>query len=609
MQEAETVAELSKDNQTAGRPPFSRTQRVLVLGMLLGLLLFAAVLCPAGISGQGEEYWVFFWLGTWLVPVFFAFFWAAIANRPLAKRVPEGLGLASAFGLAVIWGIHRAQRIESSPLVILFMIAVLPLFLAWPPLWILRKFRGWRLCLEGQDAELPKGRFQFSLMQMFGWMTFLAILLGLASWMAPGQMQNFEELTFENYFSFVLYVVLFLILVAPIFLGIAGLLLSQKPRGKFLLLLFNGMIFGPLLSIYVIMVGNGAGNYFDITSLLMADQDFLLQVFIMEFFILAVSLACMTALRLCGYRLVRVPKAVSSRRSIWRRMGASLAFLSPLRLARRIPPFPALIAAILLAAIALCWPARIIHQANEKVARERAVEAEWEGVSVTQNNGIVSGLGFPGSITPENLKKLEFMRSQNTLVSLAFSCSTLNDEQLKEIAKIKSLRVLILDNTSITDAGLAHLCQLPNLNQLELTNTKITDAGMKEIEKITKLRVLKIGNTSVTDAGIASLGQMMNLVELNLDGTKLTDAGLVHLQSLTLTSLSIAKTAVTDAGIRSLSAIMSLTSLQITNTKITPAGRDSLGKALPNCQIIDANASSPYPNSAPAPTPVSATVQ
>jgi hypothetical protein len=96
---------------------------------------------------------------------------------------------------------------------------------------------------------------------------------------------------------------------------------------------------------------------------------------------------------------------------------------------------------------------------------------------------------------------------------------------------------------------------------------------------------------------------------LNLDVTKLTDAGLVHLQSLTLTSLSIAKTAVTDAGIRSLSAIMSLTSLQITNTKITPAGRDSLGKALPNCQIIDANASSPYPNSAPAPTPVSATVQ
>jgi hypothetical protein len=58
-----------------------------------------------------------------------------------------------------------------------------------------------------------------------------------------------------------------------------------------------------------------------------------------------------------------------------------------------------------------------------------------------------------------------------------FSNPTLTDEQLKEIAQIKSLQSLILDDTSVTDAGIAYLGLMTVLYELRLFGTKITDAN------------------------------------------------------------------------------------------------------------------------------------
>jgi hypothetical protein len=153
-----------------------------------------------------------------------------------------------------------------------------------------------------------------------------------------------------------------------------SLLLSRKIQGKHAVVLFNGSVLSPL----VIMVGIALLDAWTTPIYLFSSEsaDGLKKIYIFEVCGLTLSLVCMTAIRLCGYRLIRVQKTGPRKPTAWRRMGASLAFLSPLRMVRRIPPFPSLIAAILLAAIALCWPARIIHQANEKFARERAVEEE-----------------------------------------------------------------------------------------------------------------------------------------------------------------------------------------------------------------------------------------
>ncbi len=53
----------------------------------------------------------------------------------------------------------------------------------------------------------------------------------------------------------------------------------------------------------------------------------------------------------------------------------------------------------------------------------------------------------------------------------------LTDDSLKDLAHLKSLRVLVLDNTNVTGAGMKHLAGLENLQSLYLRHTRTTGRG------------------------------------------------------------------------------------------------------------------------------------
>ena len=108
----------------------------------------------------------------------------------------------------------------------------------------------------------------------------------------------------------------------------------------------------------------------------------------------------------------------------------------------------------------------------------------------------------------------------------------LNDEGLKELAKLKRLKSLLLVKTDITDAGLREMAKLPELVSLTISGADITDVGLKELANVPNLRELGLPATQVTDAGLKELAKLKNLFGLNLGGTKVTKAGVAALRKV-----------------------------------------------------------------------------
>src|SRR5262249_885323 len=75
------------------------------------------------------------------------------------------------------------------------------------------------------------------------------------------------------------------------------------------------------------------------------------------------------------------------------------------------------------------------------------------------------------------------------------------DEELAQIGRLRSLVVLIIDQSSISDTGLEHLTGLANLSHLVISGTKVSDAGLKRLGRFTNLSVLDLSSTLITDDG------------------------------------------------------------------------------------------------------------
>src|SRR4029079_12410512 len=81
----------------------------------------------------------------------------------------------------------------------------------------------------------------------------------------------------------------------------------------------------------------------------------------------------------------------------------------------------------------------------------------------------------------------------------------INDDDLWNIGKLKSLEQLDLECTKITDAGDAPLADLKNLRYLPLGGTKISDEALKTSGRLTKLEELLLTGTSIGDSGVGYL--------------------------------------------------------------------------------------------------------
>jgi hypothetical protein len=230
----------------------------------------------------------------------------------------------------------------------------------------------------------------------------------------------------------------------------------------------------------------------------------------------------------------------------------------PQRLWRKYARFHLRTLAVLLVVIAgsLGW---LAHRANVQHDAVRAIvkaggyvkyDSEWKF------GGPVSGGQLPGPKWLVDLFDVNYL-GHVVVVRLAEKGS---DAVLASVGRLRRLKTLDLQRSSVTDTGLRELENLTELQDLTLDRTTITDAGLAHLEPLTQLKALTLYKDHITDAGLQHLRSLKNLQNLILADTGVTDAGLAELRSLTnLRWLFLERTKVTDSGLAQLQGLTRLT--------------------------------------------------
>jgi len=178
---------------------------------------------------------------------------------------------------------------------------------------------------------------------------------------------------------------------------------------------------------------------------------------------------------------------------------------------------------------------------------------------------------------------------------VSFEHHELTDQSLKEIARLRGVKILSLAYTHLSNDGLKHLTKLP-LTGLSLSDTNVSDEGMVHVSKITTLHYLNLSQTDVTDKALQLFRDMKDLNDLQLSGTQITTTGLNELVQYhqPLWKLVINETSISNDDLKTIAKLENLSNIFLDGTDITGDGlaafknHKHLTKLyLTNCKIKD----------------------
>jgi hypothetical protein len=184
----------------------------------------------------------------------------------------------------------------------------------------------------------------------------------------------------------------------------------------------------------------------------------------------------------------------------------------------------------------------------------------------------------------DDLKRIPKLRT------LSLSGRKYNDEAAQAIAdNFKSLESAYLRGTSITNAGVEQLAKIKTLKILTLDDSLVDDGMADSIRKMKQLTWLSVENCAVGDDTLAALSECPDMWYVFLVHTGVSDKGVAHLPKLKKPlALYLAECkSVTDASIESLAQLSKSRDLHISlqRSGITEAGARRLQSALPDAQI------------------------
>jgi Leucine-rich repeat (LRR) protein len=202
-------------------------------------------------------------------------------------------------------------------------------------------------------------------------------------------------------------------------------------------------------------------------------------------------------------------------------------------------------------------PVKKVDEALALVAKLRPVVRVDLGANATDEHvAIVAGW--------KGLEALEIWAFNNQVT----------DASLKSLAGLTGLKELNLNLVQkLTPAGAVHLSGLTGLERLHLNAVPITDEGAKHLAPLTNLTVLNLNNTGITDAGLQHLAGLKKLTHLHLLGNPISGAGLSHLSGLTrLQHLDFDSTQIGDDSLQAISRLNQLTFLNLDRSQVTDQG-------------------------------------
>jgi uncharacterized membrane protein len=117
------------------------------------------------------------------------------------------------------------------------------------------------------------------------------------------------------------------------------------------------------------------------------------------------------------------------------------------------------------------------------------------------------------NITDEMLVNLAKLANQT--LSVNFNFTSITDLQMANIAQLRCLRLLHLNNTGVSNAGIHAIASLPEIQILSLVGTKVTDEIFNDLSKSKSLHKLYLYNTGITRQGIEAFVRQNNDVEID----------------------------------------------------------------------------------------------
>jgi hypothetical protein len=182
---------------------------------------------------------------------------------------------------------------------------------------------------------------------------------------------------------------------------------------------------------------------------------------------------------------------------------------------------------------------------------------------------------------------LEQLAGLDKLEELYLAKTLVGDDALATMSQFPRLKKLRISQCQFENEGLAHLAKVTTLEDLDLSeNNSINDAGMPHLSGLKKLKRLNLWRTYVGDPGVENLAGLTAMEWLNLDNSQISDDCLKHLSGMSkLSFLHLGSTLVSDSGLPALEGLTSLKDLKVTRTAVTEEGVAALKKKLPNTEI------------------------
>ncbi|MBN2589469.1 MAG: hypothetical protein JXA96_06380 [Sedimentisphaerales bacterium] len=154
-----------------------------------------------------------------------------------------------------------------------------------------------------------------------------------------------------------------------------------------------------------------------------------------------------------------------------------------------------------------------------------------------------------------------------------------NDESLKYICHLTSLKTLILEQTDITNEGLKSLTKIPSLKRLYFNSQTLDDSGLANIAEIKSLKGLRFYSNKITNQGISYLTKLPLLEEFFPDSSNIDAECMVHIAKMPrLGYIVFPSNKFCDKKIISLKESSSLKKLEFLAPQISNEWLENLGK-------------------------------
>jgi hypothetical protein len=122
------------------------------------------------------------------------------------------------------------------------------------------------------------------------------------------------------------------------------------------------------------------------------------------------------------------------------------------------------------------------------------------------------------AVTEVNDALFPHLRNNTSIERLDVDGADVTGKGIDALATIVTLRELSLGDTSVGDEALRFIGKIRGLEQLRLFRTRITDAGIKHLISLRQLKVLDLDETDLTDECLKDLNRITSLEELHIDG-------------------------------------------------------------------------------------------